>query len=89
MVNEIIEGVYNDVFGKEQNLSELRLQICKKCPLYKKDSILGAICNNKLYVDLKTGKTSRKYIKGYMNGCGCILRLKTKSKKSKCPIGKW
>ena len=44
--------------------SQERLDICKKCDLFQKDT-------------------------GLCKKCLCVMKLKTKLKNAKCPIGKW
>ena len=33
-----------------ESLSKERLEICKKCPLYKVDSVKGPICDNNKFI---------------------------------------
>ncbi len=67
---------------------EEKINICKNCPLYKR-VIGGAICNNKLWLDPITNKTSLIPQEGYFKGCGCVLDSKWKSPTSHCPVNKW
>lgn len=85
----IINGHVNEVLGKNEDIKEKRMEICKKCPLYKETS-MGPICNPKLYIS-ETDKTTvidRPRI-GYKRGCGCRLNAKTRLQNSKCIINKW
>lgn len=88
-VGKIVKGHVNEFFNKEQELHDKRIKICKECPLYKKDNILGYICNPDLYVNIKTGDTSEDYKPNYVNGCGCRLSASTRVKDKRCPLGKW
>ena len=86
---DIIEGHLNELFNREEDLSKKRIKICKSCPLYKIDSVLGELCNSKLYLNPETNQTSTYPRKGYYNGCGCLLNRKIKIIGGKCPINKW
>ena len=86
---DIIDGHLKELFNKEEDLSKQRVNICKSCPLYKIDSILGEICNSKLYLNLETNQVSTYPRKGYYNGCGCRLQAKSRLKSAKCPLEKW
>lgn len=88
-VKQIIEGAYNNMLNKQEELYQTRMSICKDCKLYKIDRILGPICNSGLFLNIKTGEVSRKPLNGYVNGCGCILRAKTRVPSAKCPLKKW
>jgi hypothetical protein len=87
-IGAIIGGHTNELLGLNKELSERRMAICKKCPLFKK-TIVGYVCNSKLWLDLKTGETSLIKKDGYRNGCGCRLDAKTTVVDASCPIGKW
>lgn len=65
-----------------------RIEICKKCPLWK-DTPEGPVCNDKKYLDPITDKTSRFSRKGYIQGCGCRLRKAVLIEDHTCPVGKW
>lgn len=85
----IINGHVNEVLGKNEDIKEKRMEICKKCPLYKETS-MGPICNPKLYIS-ETDKTTvidRPRI-GYKRGCGCALARKTKLSNARCIVLKW
>ena len=88
-MRDIIEGHLNELFNKEEDLSKQRIEVCKSCPLYKIDSILGEICNSKLYLNPETNQTSTYPRQGYYNGCGCRLSSKTRLTYAKCPLQKW
>lgn len=86
-IGNIIKGHVNEFLGLNEDISEKRMQICKKCPIFK-DS-LGGICNNRLWLDPKTDDVSYEYKEGYFRGCGCRLQAKTKLSKAICPANKW
>jgi|TARA_R110002074_G_scaffold199854_1_gene367672 hypothetical protein len=60
---------------------ETRLFMCDICPYSVETPIVGITC----------GKLARPEYddKGKELTCGCILKLKTKLKKARCPQGKW
>ncbi len=64
-----------------------RLYICFKCPLFSKK--FGGVCNNKLWLNVKTGDISLYEKDGYQRGCGCLIESKIKNKNAKCPLNKW
>ena len=85
---DILNGHIKNTIGNIDNLSEKRLRICIKCPLYRKTP-MGAICNNKLYIS-KDGKEVLNYGKeGYVKGCGCNSDKKVRIPNAKCIIKKW
>ena len=86
---DIIDGHLKELFNKEEDLSKQRVTICKSCPLYKIDSILGELCNSKLYLNPETNQTSTYPRKGYYNGCGCRIQAKSRLISAKCPLNKW
>ena len=87
-LDKIVEGFYNNVTNREEELYEKRIAICKTCPLYKNSKMFGAICNPALYINDKD-EISKSYKPGYIKGCGCFLNSKTRLIDSKCIISKW
>lgn len=88
-LNAILSGHTNELLGLNADLYELRIKICKLCPLYKRSPILGEICNSKLWYNPRTGDVSPCKRDGYKNGCGCRLKAKTTLPNAFCPVGKW
>lgn len=88
-INQIAEGFYNSLNDKEKELYTDRIAICRECKLLKVDNIFGEVCNGKLFLNPDTNETSRVRKEGFKKGCGCVLRAKTRSKTTKCPLGKW
>lgn len=86
-IGNIINGHVNELLGLNKNISETRLAICKRCPLYT--SKFGGLCNNRLWLNTETGDVSISYKEGYVKGCGCRLNAKTTLAREKCPAGKW
>lgn len=66
---------------------EKRLEICRKCPIYS--TRFGGMCNNQLWMNVKTEDVSIEQKDGYIKGCGCILASKVKGVGGTCPAGKW
>lgn len=88
-INQIAEGFYKSLTDKEKELYEDRIAICRECKLLKTDSVFGEICNGRLFLNPETNETSQVRKEGFMRGCGCVLRAKTRVKTAKCPLGKW
>ncbi len=86
-IGNIIQGHFNELLGKNEKLSQERLQICYSCALYSPR--LGGVCNNKLWLNPNTGDVSTTKKEGYINGCSCRLNSKTRLVNAKCPVGKW
>lgn len=82
MIEEIVDDSMLDL-----NISDKRMEICKKCLLYK--STYGGQCNPKLWLNPETGDISQKPKDGYYKGCGCMLAKKTQSSYAHCPAHKW
>ena len=86
-VKNIIQGHINEVFNINEDISKNRLKICYRCPLYSNK--LGGICNSRLWLNRNTGDVSVIMKHGYIKGCGCRLRSKTRLPNAKCPVDKW
>lgn len=85
---DILEGHVKEVTGKNNQLSEQRLEICEQCSIFKMTS-LGPICDSKKWIDPKTFESSNFPKSGYKKGCGCRLNAKTRLKSNHCIVGKW
>lgn len=70
-------------------LIESRLQICKDCPLYTKNSFGWDVCNPNLYFNPETSETSKKKKSGFVNGCGCKLSSLISNENNHCHANKW
>ena len=86
-VKNIIQGHINEVFNINEDISKNRLKICYRCHLYSNK--LGGICNSRLWLNRNTGDVSVIMKPGYIKGCGCRLRSKTRLPNAKCPVDKW
>lgn len=71
------------------DLYESRMEICKKCPLFKETELYGPVCNGSKYLN-KYDKTSVSNFprKDYIRGCGCKLKFKCKNPKVHCIVEK-
>lgn len=89
MINpvNIVGGAVNSVFGINKEMSDKRMSICKKCPLFSVK--LGGMCNNRLLLNPNTNNVSVNEKEGYYRGCGCKLSFKTSVPSEECPAGKW
>lgn len=65
-----------------------RMEICKKCPLYKEDKMRGPVCDSNKYISKDGTKWSWFKKEGYVKGCGCGL-TKAKNPRNHCIIGLW
>ena len=86
-VEDILEGHYNELVGKEQDLSERRMNICTECPLFTDK--FGGICDSKKCFDTNKKELVSTSGKGIICGCGCRLQAKTKLPRAKCVLSKW
>ena len=69
----ITKGIYNKTLNKEDILSKERLEIC----------------SSKRWLNLETNEISKVYKEGFVNGCGCVMELKSRVPEAKCIINKW
>jgi hypothetical protein len=76
---QIVEGVMNNVFKKEdvEEIAQERMQVCHKCALI---DMHGTGC-------MMPG--TEPCCNKDLGGCGCSLKLKTRSLSSDCPLGHW
>lgn len=88
-VKDIVDGHIKMIFNQEDEMSEQRMKICKKCPLCVKDSIRGWVCSKKLYINPETDEVSLSPKQGWIRGCNCTMSSKTRLKHATCIAGKW
>lgn len=80
---EEIASAYTDLLlGNNENIAAERMDICKRCPLFKKVTKSVHICNPTMSIE---NIATKEVIKG----CGCILEAKTRNLESYCPASKW
>ena len=85
-VSDIVKGHVNELLGINGDISKVRMDICRKCPLFLNE--LGGICNPRLYLNVKTVDVSTMKKDCYVNGCGCRLAAKTRLSGSRCSNNK-
>lgn len=88
-ISDIVEGTFNNVTNRYEDLFLERIKFCNKCPIIKDDEVFGLMCDNKKWLNPITNKVSYFPLDGYMQGCGCILESKTRVPHAVCPAGKW
>lgn len=86
-IAQIIKGHAKEALGLGTDMSEARLKICHRCPLFS--NALGGMCNNRLWLNVETGDVSTIARPGYVNGCSCRLNAKTRLANAHCPANKW
>jgi len=91
VIKQIISGHVNEFKSaigagnaEEEKVFSSRARICLNCPLKN-----GNTCNKSKYINPETLEVSTIRKAGFVQGCGCRLSAKQKSKGSKCPAGFW
>ena len=87
-VGAIIQGHFNEVTNRENELYESRIRICKKCPLFT-NGPLGYVCDAKKCINTETNEMAYGPGKDITCGCGCRLAAKLRLKNAKCVLNKW
>ncbi len=85
---DILTGHINEILERNNEIYKFRIKICKSCPLFDRNKVLGWVCSNKLWIN-KDGEVSKKEKDGFVKGCGCRLEAKLRNMNSKCIISKW
>lgn len=86
---DILQGHINEVLNREEDLSQSRLAICEQCPILKNSVAFGPICDSTKYISPDGSDWDLKPHAGWIRGCGCKLRSKTRLKNAHCIINKW
>lgn len=86
---QMAEGFYNLLVNKEEELYESRIAICKECKLLEDDEIFGLMCSRNIYINPKTDEISDKPGVGFINGCGCVMKIKARVQEAECVLNKW
>jgi len=88
-LREIYDGWKNDAFPTDDvlTMSEQRARICASCPLNINGTCSPEV-QGEAVITFEYREELRHQGKLY-KGCNCPLSKKTKSPKSKCPLGKW
>lgn len=87
-IRDILSGHLNELVGNNEELSTSRLEICKDCGIFKIHSEFGPMCNGSKYIN-ENNEISDRPQPGYVKGCGCRLKAKTRVPSAKCIINKW
>lgn len=85
-IKQIAEGWTNDLLGREQELSDKRMKICKECPIYDENADR---CDSKKCLNKETGEITQYPGKATVCGCGCYMKKKTRVPSSHCVLNKW
>lgn len=83
---QIVEGWTNYALGKEKELSEARMKICRECPLYNEQTDR---CDSRRCYNKNTNTVTNIPDKNIVCGCGCVMKAKTRVLGSKCVLNKW
>ena len=86
-IGNIVEGYTNLALGKNGGMSDARMEICRKCPLFK--NVAGGLCNPRLWLNPETDEVKTVKTPGFYKGCGCVLASKTRASAAHCPAKKW
>ena len=85
-VKQIAEGWTNYALGREQELSESRMKICRECPLYNEEK---DTCDGKRCWDKVNQKLVDYPGKNIVCGCNCYMSAASKSRSKKCILDRW
>ena len=83
---DIAKGWANDLLGREQELHDLRMAVCKECVLYDPNS---KRCNSKKCYNPETGEIRQFPGKGFICGCNCFMEKKSRVPSARCVLNKW
>lgn len=77
--DQILEGVKNNIFKREdvEQIAKERMDICRFCDLFTESDKGCMVAGTSPCCNQNLG------------GCGCSLKLKTRSLSSNCPKGHW
>ena len=85
-IRDIAEGWTNYALGKENELSEQRMKICRQCKLYNVETDR---CDSRRCLNLKTNELVQVPGKDVICGCNCVMQAKTRLERAKCIMSKW
>jgi len=78
----------NEYKNQDNDLMEMRLQICNDCPIAIQTAEYGPICDSRQYIN-ENDEVSHKWAPGFKKGCGCYVKFKAANKDKHCVIDKW
>lgn len=87
VVRNMVEGYTNLALGRNEGMSDMRMKVCRRCPLFKDTA--GGICNPRLWLNPETDEVKTVKAPGFYKGCGCVLVSKTRAAAAHCPAKKW
>lgn len=85
-IKDIAEGWTNYALDRESELSEIRMKVCRKCPLYNNENDR---CDASRCINVKTGKMEMGPGKDIVCGCNCYVSKKSRVLNAKCVLNKW
>lgn len=85
-LGQIAEGWTNDLLGREKELSESRMKICRECPLYNSEK---DTCDSKRCWDKEKEKLVDYPGKNVVCGCGCFVKKASRVPSKKCVMNRW
>ena len=86
-VGDILEGHMNELLNKNKSLSEIRMEICMKCPIVRQSPI-GLVCDSSKWINDKD-EVRFEATPGFTRGCSCRMSAKSTLEQAHCIIGKW
>ena len=66
-----------------------RLEICSKCAIVRNDPELGPQCDGRKWLNPETNEMSFFKKDGWIRGCSCYLKFKTRGLTNHCPANRW
>lgn len=88
-ISQIVEGTFNNITNRKEDLFKERIAICNTCKLKIVDEIFGIMCNKRMWLNPITDETALIPLDGYVKGCGCVMESKTRVPEATCVAGKW
>ena len=88
-IGQIAEGWAKDIVKAEQELHDKRMKICRECPLFDENGLLGPTCSSKRCYNTKTNSVELYPSSDTICGCGCVMEKASRVKSKKCVLGKW
>lgn len=85
-IGQIATGWANDFLGREQELFESRMKICRECPLYNEKNDR---CDASRCINTETGEMAMGPGKDIVCGCNCYMSKATRVPQKRCVRGLW
>lgn len=87
MIEKFLDEDVSKKLGLDKDYIEIRQQICEKCPIFS--SSHEGICNSNLWINPENDDIAFEARKGFVRGCGCMLKFKWSDSTAECVAGKW